>query len=188
MRNIFTETRTLKSLFAIFLTIILRVEVVATGQAPDKIIYNGKEFYLLENPLENYFEQYPNKRPKGEVHFTGLIRGYIATFEIRESQLFLKDIIIQTIDTTNKDDYGYSWKSVLSEVFPYQENIKISWLTGIIFMTEIITTEPFKERYFVLKINKGDFIKYRQISARKYRRIKKRQFRALPKNDKFESE
>ncbi len=164
------------------------MSVFATGQAPDQVIYNGKEFYLLANPLENYFEQHPDKRPNEEIHSTGLTRGYIATFEIRENQLFLKDIIIMCIDTTSKDRYAYYRKSVLSEVFPDQENIKITWLTGIIFMSEINNIEPPKEKYVLLKINKGDVITYKHINARKYKRIKNRQIRALLKNDKFESD
>ncbi len=178
----------MKLLFTIFLTIILRVAVFATGQAPDKVIYNGKEFYLLANPLENYFEQHPDKRPNAEIHSTGLLRGYIATFEIRENQLFLKDIEIECIDPTSKAGFGYCMKSVLREVFFDQENIKITWLTGIIFFSEVITTEPWKERYYLLKISNGDVITNKHINERKYKRIKKRQIRALLKNGKFESD
>ena len=82
---------------------------------------------LFTNPMESYFTQYPDKRPKNDVELTSLWRGYVATFEINDNQLYLKDIEI--IDSNKK---GIEWKSVLNEIFPNQEHIKIDWMTGLL--------------------------------------------------------
>lgn len=82
-------------LLTIIFTLFSGLKVFATAQFPDKINYNGKEYNLNSNPLEVYFEKNPNKRPKSEVRSSALWRGYVATFEIIDNQLFLKDIEIQ---------------------------------------------------------------------------------------------
>ena len=86
------------------LIIFFYLTTYATAQYPDKIIFNGKEYSLHSNPLETYFEKNPDKRPKGGVISTALWRGYVATFEVRGSQLFVKDIQIEywDWDTPNK--------------------------------------------------------------------------------------
>lgn len=42
---------------------ILFAKVTATSQEPDKIILNNKEYDLLNNPLEKYFELHPEDHP-----------------------------------------------------------------------------------------------------------------------------
>jgi len=93
-----------------------------TDQIPNKIIYEGKECWLDSdsNLTQNYFTQYPDKRPKSEVRSTGLYRGYVETFEIKDGQLYLKDIEIDVWDAPLP-------KSVINEVFPNHEFIKIDW-------------------------------------------------------------
>ncbi len=59
-----------------------------TAQSPDYIRLAGRELPLYSEPLEQYFELTGT-----EVGFvspsTGLWRGYIATWEIREDRLYL---------------------------------------------------------------------------------------------------
>src|SRR5690554_7604266 len=61
---------------------ILKADTALTAQYPDKIKFKGKEYNLNSNPLEPYFEKYPDKRPKGGIMSTALWRGYVAHFEI----------------------------------------------------------------------------------------------------------
>jgi hypothetical protein len=84
----------MKQLFTIILTIFSCLTVFGTSQCPEKIIYNGKEYKLHSNPMETYFKKYPDKRPKGGIRSTALWRGYVATYEVKNNQLFLKDISV----------------------------------------------------------------------------------------------
>ena len=70
----------------------------ATAQQPDILFYNGKKYSLYTNPLEGYFRKYPDKKPKTSIISTGNWRGYIATFEIIDSTLFLRDIEVEDDD------------------------------------------------------------------------------------------
>ena len=167
-------------------------KVFSTAQYPDKIIYKGKEYSLHSNPLENYFEKYPDKRPKGEIMSTALWRGYVATFEVKNGQLFLKDIEIEVPDTTSKNSYDTTWESVLSEVFPNQKNIKIDWLTGLLVIPhgKIVNYVHMGygstyEKYILLEFNKGDLKKEKRFKYKEYEKFKERQFQAFKKTEEY---
>lgn len=95
----------------------------ATAQAPDKLIYKGKTYYLYTNPLESYFNR-DNPRPKFDFKVTSNWRGYIATWAIENGVLYLADIERATINN----------KTVkLSDLFPDRQSpIKATWYTGIL--------------------------------------------------------
>lgn len=78
----------MRMFLTIILTLFFGVNVFATGQEPDRIIFKGQEYMLFSNPLETYFKKYPDKRPTRGFESTGLWRGYIATFEVRNNRLF----------------------------------------------------------------------------------------------------
>lgn len=80
----------MKILISILMSLFSFAKVFGTAQYPDKIFYNNKEYSLLTNPLEKYFERNEDKRPKGGVTSSALWRGYVATFEIIENELFVK--------------------------------------------------------------------------------------------------
>ncbi|MDR2887010.1 MAG: hypothetical protein LBV26_03255 [Bacteroidales bacterium] len=174
----------MRTLFTILLTILFTSKIFGTPQIPDKIIYNGKEYRLLHNtPMENYFKKYPDKNPqKGNIPLlTGLWRGYVATFEIKGNQLYLKDIEVPTegcID--NKSYYGLSWKSVLNEIFPNTKLVKIDWMTGLLILPtgEIVEHEqrygdyPTYENYILLEIDKGILKKEKQVGHKEYEEFK----------------
>lgn len=65
---------------------------LANAQIPDKIYYNKTLHYLNSNPLEVYFDQFPEKRPLSKIGATSLWRGYVATFEISDFKLWLIDV------------------------------------------------------------------------------------------------
>ncbi len=182
----------MKSLLFFLLTTIFGLNVFATAQYSDKIVYKGKEFNLNSNPLESYFDKYPAKRPKDGVMSTALWRGYVATFEIRDNQLFLKDIEIKLRDTINKADNNFIWKSVISEVFPDQKNIKIDWFTGLLILPhgEIVNYVHMGygstyEQYTLMEVDQGDLKKEKQFNNKEYDEFKERQFQFFKKTDKY---
>jgi len=182
----------MKFLITTALAILLCFTAFATAQYPDKIIYNGKEYKLHSNPLETYFEKFPDKRPKGSIMSTALWRGYVATFEIKDSQLLLKDIQIQYWDTTNRENHDNKWKSVMNEVFPDQKIVKVDWLTGLIVLPhgKLINYVHMGygstyENYFLLEINKGEFIKAKRFNYKEYEKFKDKQFLAYKQTDDY---
>jgi hypothetical protein len=143
--------------------------------------------------MENYFVQYPDKRPEGGMS-TALWRGYVATFEIKDNQLYLNDIEVMNGYTLN--DKGYSvttWKSVLNEVFPNQELIKIDWMTGLLVI-------PYGEmvnyvhmgygstytNYILIEIDKGNLKRVKKFKYKQYEKFKEKQFQAFKKTEEYE--
>jgi len=186
----------MRILFTIGLTIFLSNTVFGTEQEPDKIIYKGKEYDLHTNPLETYFEKYPDKRPKSKMGSSALYRGYVATFEIIDNQLYLKDIKVMNGDTW--DEEGYSvivWKSVLNKVFPKQKLIKIDWMTGLLVLPygERVKTTNLDfsygstfEHYILLEIDKGDLKTEKLLDYEKYEKFKEKQFQTFKKTEEYE--
>lgn len=182
----------MKTFLTLIFSLFIVVNVLATGQTPDKIIYNGKEYSLHSNPLEAYFEKHPDKRPKIEVKSSGLWRGYLATFEVIDSQLFLKGIEIQYHDKTSKESYPFKWRSVIKEVFPDSERIKINWLTGLLVIPHgklvnyvHMGYASTYENYILLEIDKGDLKNEKGFEYNEYEKFKERQFQVFKQTDEY---
>lgn len=182
----------MKIILILIVTIFLGLKVFATAQYPDKIIYNGKEYDLYSNPLEAYFEKKPDERPKGGIMSSALWRGYVATFEVKDNQLFLKDIEIEYQDTASKKSYNYKWRSVIKEVFPGQKEIKIDWLTGLIVLPygKLINYVHLGygstyEKYILLEIDKGYLKQEKQLKYKEYEQFKEKQFQAFKLTDEY---
>lgn len=182
----------MRTILKFFLTLFLVLNVFATTQHPDKIIYNGEKHRLHSNPLEVYFEKYPDKRPQSDITSTALWRGYIATFNVIDNQLFLKDIEIQYQDTTCEESDNFKWKSVINEVFPNQKDIKIDWLTGLLVMPHGKLVNYVQmgygstyEEYILLEIDKGDLKKEMKFNCNEYEKFKERQFQAFKQTDEY---
>lgn len=183
----------MKALLTIVLTVLLKLTTFATAQYPDKIIYKGKTYNMHSNPLESYFTRHPEKRPEGRISSTALWRGYVATFEVRNGTLYLKDIEIMVRDTAKKDGYDTKFQSVLEQVFPGQTDIRIDWLTGLLVIphgklvnyVHMGYGSTYKH-YILLEIDKGDVKKDKHLSYRKYEAFKDKQFLAFKKTDEYQ--
>ena len=164
-----------------------------TAQYPDKIIYNGTEYSLNTNPLEPYFEKYPEKRP--QWNSTALYRGYIGHFEITQNQLFVTDITIPRLYTDSNGETKIKSISIYKRIFPDKDKVKIDWYSGIL----IIPYGKLKEyvhsgyasvysNYFLLEIKNGDFRKEKNYTHKQFLEFKKRQFEEFKKTDAYKKE
>lgn len=185
--------KSLKScFFACAVLLLTAANLFATAQAPDKIIYNGKEYKLHSNPMEAYFQKFPEKKPKSEFVSSGLWRGYVATFEIAGNVLYLKDIEVMVRKSTKDKSFETDWKSVLSEVVPTGQKLKIDWLTGLLVVPygEIVKYVHMGygstfENYILLEIEKGEFRRAREFDYKEYEKFRERQFEAFKKTEEY---
>jgi len=178
----------MKIILSIFVFIFSYTNLCATAQHPDKIIYNDKEYDLQTNPLELFFEKYPDKFPKGVITSSALWRGYVATFEITDNHLMLKDIQIRTFN----EKEGLGWKSVIDEVFPEVSERKIDWFNGLLTLAygEVINYVHMGygstyENYILIEIEKGKFIKAKEFDYKEYEEFKNKQFEVFKKTKKY---
>ncbi len=71
----------MKRLIIIALVVFIGIpKAFATAQSPDIIIYEDKEYKLHSNPLESYFEKFPDKRPQKSLQGQTLKAEYATTF------------------------------------------------------------------------------------------------------------
>lgn len=182
----------LKIILSAFTLLIFAVHIYATAQYPDKIIYNGKEYKLHSNPMEDYFEKFPDRKPKTTIMSSALWRGYVATFEISEKSLMLKDISIEVSKKSGKNSFDTEWKSVLAEVVPDKKPLKIDWFTGLLVIPfgEIVNYVHMGygstyENYILLEISNGDFVKAKEYDYKSYENFKQRQFEAFKKTEEY---
>lgn len=184
----------MRKLLVVLVGIFISLNAFGTAQYPDKIIYKGKEYMLHSNPMEFYFEKYPEKRPHGQVGSTALWRGYVATFELIDSQLFLKDIEVQTsTKDASTGESSYGWESKLCYVLPdTTQKMKIDWLTGLLVIPhgKMINYVHMGygstySKYILLEFENGNLVKERRFNHKKYERFKDRQFQAFKQTEEY---
>lgn len=155
----------------------------ATIQISDKLIYNGKEYKLNNFYLESYFERNPDKRP--EYRTTALWRGYVATFEIENDQLFVTNIEIES----DGEDGRIVMKTIFDKIFPGSKKVKVNWFSGIFlggFNDKLRRYFNEFDNYCLFEIKEGDIIKNKELKEKEYKKFKKQQAQAFEKTEEFQ--
>jgi len=107
------------------LVLLLATPAWPTAQIPERIVYEGAEGFLFTNPLETHFTR-DNPRPEFAAPHTACWRGYIASWEIREDTLYLKDI-----KAWMRDRSGKAAPVEFEKIFPGKTKpMKADWFTG----------------------------------------------------------
>jgi hypothetical protein len=163
----------------------------ATAQYPDNLVYKGKTYALFTNPLESYFEKYPDKRPKDGISSTALWRGYVATFEMRDNHLLINDIQIEVVKE-DSETFEYEWKSVIHEVFPDSSQRKIDWFTGVLVLPQGKLVNYVHmgygstyKKYLLIEIANGIFKQELKFNHKQYSAFKKDQYALFKKTDEY---
>jgi len=156
------------------LAAVFSTHVFATAQEPERLLYNGREYSLQTHPLAQYFVKNPEKRPKSTRTRTSLSRGYMATFEMRNKELFLKDIHIFVYSSEGKPEK----KSVLSEFLEGKTEMKIDWFSGVLTLPEgkrmdyvhagYLSTY---EKYRLIEIENGNFVREVKMHNEAYKKF-----------------
>jgi hypothetical protein len=152
----------------------------ATAQVPDILIYNGETYELTVNPMEAYFNRFPEKRPPFTI--TSLWRGYVATFEIIQNELWVIDI--KKYESERIDGkYITRYVSIINECLDGQERMKIDWFNGVLVLPQgrIVNYVHMGyastyEHYTILEIQNGIFRRELNMNNRQYVEFRERQF------------
>ncbi len=134
----------------LFFLILLPANVLATIQAPDELTYKGETKPMLTNPLEQYFETHP--RPEGVFNAlcSAIWRGYIATWEIKENNLYLVNLKEGGCEANAPE-------IPLSKIFRNQQSpVKASWYSGVLKIP--IRNGSIYEKELILTIENGVLI------------------------------
>lgn len=126
---------TVKRIGSLLLSALFLVSgVFATAQEPDVLIHKGEKKSLFTNPLEHFYETGKSKRPKFMIEpFTvssGNWRGYVATWEIDNNKLYLREIKAWLCPGSTEESCK---KVTIESVFPGKVRdgrISAEWFTG----------------------------------------------------------
>jgi hypothetical protein len=185
-----------KTLLMFFILCGVPSVLVATAQDPDFLIWNGARYFILTNPLEQYFQRHPQKRPQPEMVSTANWRGYVATWEVNGAILTLKNIEILVSKKDTKDgSFRTGSKSVLNDLFPNQSLVEAEWFTGHIVapvgkLVEYVHLgygSTYK-RYRILRVEKGVVKKHWKASLSDFRKFRANQFREFKKTEEYQAE
>ncbi len=135
------------------------------AQLPDKILLNGVNQHLYSNPLEHYWIRFDKKRP-AFYPLPKCRRGYVATWEVKDNQLYLNDID-GNYERTNlffgKESARYNLKNLFPKL---GDNLaKASWFSGKLRVPQgNMTTydEEYGSRFeqeIIITVDKGDITK-----------------------------
>lgn len=92
-----------------------------TAQIGEKLIYEGKELTMCNEPLNSYF-RLGGIKPEFESICTALWRGYVGTWEIINDRLYL-------VELSGKLSKGLT--ASLATVFPvYPDRVFAHWYSG----------------------------------------------------------
>jgi hypothetical protein len=166
-----------KALTVISRLLLLPAISFATSQAPDVLIYNGKQYDLFANPLESFYEN-RNDRPNFNITpgsiSSGNWRGYVATWKIDGGSLYLVEIDSWICAERFSDDCR---KANLRGLFGQKYRagkVKADWFTGLLRVPDgkmlryvHMGYGSVYEREIVLKIGAGKVVGHSVIDNTK---------------------
>ena len=175
----------------LFFLVFLTETVLATVQRKDSVIYNGYSYHVDYDLMYDYFAINPQKQPNLECSSTALSRGYIATFKIIKNEILLKNITILVKKQGYEDCTETTWKSIINEVFPGQEKVKVIWYTGLLVLpyhfisrTDAMYSSIY-ERYTIFEIEKGDIIKERALNTEQFTIFKEKLYQCFKETEEY---
>jgi len=165
------------------------VSAFATPQIPDILVYEGREYPIRAEILDDYFKRFPQRNPKpADDWCSALWRGYLARFETVDGRIFLKDIFINVCSSSSST-------SALEKVVPNGERLFVDWYSDLLDSgygenaEDPYSLESFEayENYTFFEVEKGTIRKVKHFNNKEYRTFKKRQFEAYKKTKDYAS-
>lgn len=174
----------MRRLTLVLFSLALTLSLGATSQAPDVLKADGKTYSIFTNPLGPWLAANPNKLPKADVISSGLWRGYIATFAIRNDHLYVDDVVIPK----SVDEY----RSVMKELFGDSEPHLAQWYTGrLIVPTGKLVNYVHMgyastySSYMVVTVVKGAIRDKQDMDQEQFEQFRRAQFAAFKKTPEY---
>lgn len=171
--------------FIVALYILMTTLAYATAQIPDLLLLDNEKLELETNPLEPYLKQHPEQRP-AEGKSTGLWRGYIATWEIKDGELRLKSV---GVEDWNNEREGI--RDVTQKYIP-QAPMLAQWFSGILIVPRGKMIDYVHmgygstyERYTLLNIKSGKLQKRLDLSSSEFQAYRRKKFNQFKATDTY---
>ena len=163
----------------------------ATTQLTDCLIYNGVEYKLNVNPMEPYFDKFPEKRPPITTSLLG--NGYVATFEIVQNELWVIDIKkIEIIIIDNKLTSRNI--TIINECLDGQDRMKVDWFNGLLTIPQgnivenaYLGSGTTYEYFKLMEIENGNYIREFDLNYERYYRYRDAQYEMYKQTDAYKN-
>lgn len=186
MKNSFLTTLTI---FFCLLNISL---ASATAQIPDYLIRGKDTIAIQSNPLEPYFEKNPIKQGIITSVSSGLWRGYIAYFKFENKKLVVENIYKRDHFKDENGDYHERLISIYYDVFGEKLNFECSFFSGVLIcpIGKIIQYvhmgySSIYERYNLIEVNEGIYIKEKEFTHNEFMDLKIKYFEKFKKTEEY---
>ena len=184
----------MKRIALALLSLVVALPLWATAQAPDVLKVDGKTYQLQSNPLEPYLAAHGDKMPAPEVRSTGLWRGYIATFALRDGHLYVDDVKMLTKKYLHSDaPEEKQLKSVMAALFGDAAPRIATWFTGnlIVPTGEMVHYVHMGyastySSYLVVTVIEGNVRERRDMNEAQFEAFRRAQFAAFKKTPEYE--
>jgi len=175
------------------LSLVAALPLWATAQAPDVLKVDGKTYQLQSNPLEPYLGAHPGRMPAAEVRSTGLWRGYIATFALRDGDLYVDDVMMPTKEYAKLDGpEDVRFRSVMAALFGDAAPRVATWFTGhlIVPTGELVRYVHMGyastySSYLVVTVVEGNVRDRRDMNQAQFETFRRAQFAAFQKTPEY---
>ncbi len=186
MSVFFLHDKTMKAVFFyVMLFVPFLISAQNTEYETEQIIWEGKTYPYRYHHLEQYFNYHPEKRPVVNTDSTIINRNYIAIFEIKESTLYLNDLLVSLKHSEDKN------QSVLEELNQKKGPLPLHWVTGLFEFGigpekfhKHDSTLVYYDDYIVFEVNRGKIGRIENFSYNEMKLFKDYQHRRfVQKND-----
>jgi hypothetical protein len=173
-----------KYVLLLVLTLLPFDSLHATAQTPEVLRFEGKSYDLETVPLSEYLASHPGVIPESKISSTGLWRGYIGTWALRDQKLYLEDIRILTSAAMDSDaSESERSRSVIAEVFKTKEPVHATWFTGrlIVPTGEMVDYVHMGfastySAYLVVTVVDGNVTEMSRMNLTQFQKFRRRQF------------
>jgi len=177
-----------KLLLLILLGFVISItQANATNQYPDKITIDGIVYSIRNNPMEPYFDKYPEKRPKSGIMSSALHRGYIASFTIIDNMLYLTDIKIKVSRKKSNGNTETVLESVYHKIFPGKSNKIVDLYNGILVVYLKIDKSNKERKYLLMEVANGIKKEERIYKSHKFHEFMDIQFNLYKETSKYKN-
>jgi hypothetical protein len=153
-----------------------------TWQVKDIIIFENCSYYLNDNLLDKYFQEFVNRRPKFNIIDTACWRGHVIHFEVVEKELLIKQIYF-----SGENDNVLAEK-VIAKYFPKR---KFEWFSGLLridnFKGDFNEEENENSIFEFLEFKSGTFLNYWKFSFKEFEIFKTMLFQEFQKLSEFQN-
>jgi hypothetical protein len=178
---------------ALSVLVFVATHAMATVQAPDVIIIDGKNESLDTNPLAPYLSAHPKVIPKSDDPSSENLRGYVATWEILNEKLFLRkiDVAFRNPGAPPNEDSRII-RNVIHQVFPDSKDIVAAWYSGALVIPRGKLVKYVHmgygstyERYTIVTVNEGLVSRTLNLSAEDFANYRESQFQAFKRTSEY---